>query len=668
MESMADDNVILQVSRYLSGRNGISMRKDILMRTNLFVCIVIVLGFVITSFVSYHSNRGIFKKDVERVSALTSEGIYHNIDSIFTKPMNVSLTMANDSLLKNFLSEEQSRLDDSEFINDMRQYLYAYKEKYSYDSVFLVSAKTNRYYHFNGLDRILTQGDPENVWYYNFLKSDIECSLNIDNDEAADNEITIFINCKIKDAQGNDMGVVGVGFRVDYLQELLREYEAKFDMRAYLVDGDGTIEVSTDKTGYHAEDLFLTCAYPDFKERIISEKEKSLSFWYSAPEGKGYVVTQYVPNLDWYLIVDNDTTGLDQQLAWQLFIGIVVIMAVVAFVLFMITRIIRKYNAQIIELTVAKEQEHKDVFQAATEQLYENIYELDITHNRAASESTEHYFESLGVPRNTPYEQALHLIAQRQIKEEYRDGYISTFKPANVLAAYEKGIESLTYDFMITNDGKSYYWMRITARIFRWNEDNSVRMFIYRQNIDAQKRQERQMLEQMQRDSLSGLYNKAATQQHIQRILEKAQDRFYAFFILDIDNFKLVNDTNGHAYGDMVIAEFADMLKRQFRAGDIVGRIGGDEYAVFVPVPSEQWAEEKADTLVRALRHECSDGERTCQISTSIGVAMAPRDGRDFETLYRNADAALYETKKKGKDGYTVYCEKKNGWKGTRGK
>ena len=173
-------------------------------------------------------------RDVERVSTLTSEGIYHQIDSIFTKPINISLTMANDSLLKTFLAEEEQSQGNTDFIENMRAYLLAYKNKYLYDSVFLVSTATNRYYHFSGLDRTLTPENPENDWYYTFLKAGQECTLNIDNDEAssANNEITVFINCDIKGPDDTTMGVVGVGFRVDHIQSLLREYEENFGVRA----------------------------------------------------------------------------------------------------------------------------------------------------------------------------------------------------------------------------------------------------------------------------------------------------------------------------------------------------------------------------------------------------------------------------------------------------
>lgn len=635
------------------------MKKDVLLRTNFFICIVIVLGFTLTALISYHSNNGIFMRDTEYISALTSEGIYHQIDSIFTKPINISLTMANDNLLKTFLAEEELRGDDEAFINTMRDYLFAYKEKYDYDSVFLVSTRTNRYYHFeNGVDRTLTKGNPENEWYYSFLKESKEYSLNIDNDEvqSANNEINIYINCKIFSPDGEVMGIVGVGFGVDTMQKMFKSYEESFQIRAYLVDENGAIEISTDQTGYKKTDLFQEPAFSQYKENILTNQNDTQSFWYSSEVKKGFLVSCYVPNLEWHLIIDNDTAELESALNRQFLIAMAVIVIVIGSVLLVITSIVRKYNAQIVNLTIEKEKVHRTVFQTETEKLYENIYELDITHNCAANEATQNYFVSLGVPPKTPYDRTLRVIAEQQIKEEYREGYIKTFSPDNVLRVYKEGQESLCYDFMTINDsGHDNYWMRITARIFYWEDDDSVRMLTYRQNIDSEKQKELLMAEKMQLDSLSGLYNKAATQELIRHLLQKSSDQFYAFFILDIDNFKNVNDSCGHAFGDRVIEDFAYKIKHEFREKDIVGRIGGDEFVAFAPIPSREWVENKAKTLSKTLSYEFSDSQSHCTVSASIGIAISTEAGMNFETLYQNADTALYQTKKNGKCGYTFY-------------
>lgn len=635
------------------------MKKNVLLKTNVFICIVIVLGFLLTSFISYYSNNGIFKKDIEHISRLTSEGIYHEIDSIFSKPINVSLAMANDNLLKTFLSEEETQGDNEEFIATMRDYLFAYKEKYNFDSVFLVSVKTNRYYHFDkGIDRVLTDDNPENEWYYSFLEDSREYSLNIDNDEVqlANNEINIFINCKIFSPEGEVMGIVGVGLGVDTMQEIFRNYEDTFQLRSYLVSNNGILEISTTKTGFEKTGFFAEEVYKEYKQAILSNTEGTQSYWYDSGGRTGFLLARYVPTLEWFLIIDNDTSALEASLNRQFAISVAVIAIVIGSVLFIITGIIHKYNAQIVSLTVEKEKMHRTIFQTETEKLYENISELDITHNRMANEATESYFESLGVPKKLPYDKALRIIAEKQIKEEYREGYIQTFSPDNVLRAYQEGLESLSYDFMLTNDnGYTYYWMRITARIFYWEEDKSVRMMTYRQNIDSEKQRELMMYEKMRRDSLTGLYNKAATQKLTRRLLKENPERSYAFFILDIDSFKNVNDTYGHAIGDQVIVDFAERIKRQFREEDIVGRIGGDEFAAFVPIPSKDWVETKAKALSQTLQYKYSNEQKSCFVSASIGVAVSPEAGTSFETLYQNADIALYQTKERGKNSYTVF-------------
>lgn len=336
---------------------------------------------------------------------------------------------------------------------------------------------------------------------------------------------------------------------------------------------------------------------------------------------------------------------------------ILIVIITILLVLITITSVIRRYNKKIIELTVATEKGHQAAFLQATEQLYENIYEFDITHNQAASEATAQYFESLGAPPDVPFDKALQIIAQKQIKEEYREGYINTFHPDKVLETFEGGKDNLQYDFMITTDGKTYYWMRITAHIFRWKEDNSVRMLVYRQNIDDQKRYELYMLEQMQRDSLTGLYNKVAAQEYVQKMLEQKPNCMFAFFILDIDYFKEVNDRLGHAEGDRVLVEFSQALAKQFEKDAVVGRIGGDEFIAFITVADSETAKECAEELLRALRKRTEGG---ISITASIGVALAVGRETDFENLYKKADFALYKAKKQGRDRYVITRVTKN--------
>lgn len=637
------------------------MGKRITWRANALICLIIIIGFALTCYISYHSNRETFEQDAQQVSALTSEGIAHEIDTQFTRPINVSLTMANDSLLKEYLAVELERAEDASYEASLSEYLEAYREKYGYDSVFLASAATKRYYHYDGINRMLERGDPENDWYYAFLEGDEEYALNIDNDEATDDAITVFINCRILDEAGSTLGIVGVGFRIDDLRDLFAKYEQQTDTSAYLVDGEGTIEVSTDGRDDGGVDLFSADGLAAFKDRALVSDGNMQRTWYDTDEGSGYLVSQYIPYLDWFLIVNRDTSTLDAQIARQFALAVLVIAAVIALVLVATTSVFRRCNRLIVEQTTIVEQKRKTIFQEAAEQLYDDIYEIDVTHDCAASEATEDYFESLGAPRNAPYSEAIAIVAEKQIAPDYRAGYLETFAPEAVLAAHRLGKENLVYEFKITDDGASYRWIRIYAHLFVWDEDGSVRMLVYRQNIDDEKRREQLLFEQMQRDSLTDLLNKAATQRHISDLLRDAPDTTFAFFIVDIDDFKGVNDRFGHSAGDTVLVRFADAARAQFRPYDVVGRIGGDEFVAFAPLPDEAAAAAKAGELVKALNMTVLTDAGPCTVSTSAGVAFGQGARTDFETLYRHADQALYRAKADGKNRFALYEEGSSG-------
>ena len=341
------------------------------------------------------------------------------------------------------------------------------------------------------------------------------------------------------------------------------------------------------------------------------------------------------------------------ELQQEMLRSAIIILLIILFILIVITRVIRTFNRQIIALTQSVEQEKRSIFKKATEELFDDIYELDITRNRPANEATVQYFMSLGAQANTPYDEALKIVAEKQIKEEFRQGYIDTFKPENVISAYEAGQDTLKYEFMMSTGG-AYFWMRITARILRQKSDGSLHMLTYRQNIDAEKRQENRLQELAQLDEMTGLLTKTATRRHIEHLLKEKPDQLYAFFILDIDTFKQANDLYDHAFGDSVIEQFAAVLRTQFREQDMIGRIGGDEFAVFIPVPDLAWVKTRAQQLLKALHYTHTAMGNSWGVSASIGIALTSREAQDFETLYRKADDALYMSKKNGRNNYTL--------------
>lgn len=290
----------------------------------------------------------------------------------------------------------------------------------------------------------------------------------------------------------------------------------------------------------------------------------------------------------------------------------------------------------------------------ATQGLYENIYELNITHNCAGSKETKKYFKGLGISADTPYDEVLQEIAKQQIKKEFMQGYIDTFNTKNVLEKFRNGINNLSYDFMITSNGKNYYWLRISARIFYWKYDDSVRMLTFRENIDKRKKMEFAA----KIDILTGLYNKKTVENFIEKILEEEENNNgkCVFIIIDVDYFKLANDYWGHSFGDKVLLQITEKLRKYFRSTDIIGRFGGDEFLVFLrDFYSIEWLKKKLNGLNKVLVENIESEGKICKISASIGAAVYPKTVASYEEMFEKADKELYIVKQNGRNGNSIY-------------
>ncbi|HKM35224.1 MAG TPA: diguanylate cyclase [Lachnospiraceae bacterium] len=162
-------------------------------------------------------------------------------------------------------------------------------------------------------------------------------------------------------------------------------------------------------------------------------------------------------------------------------------------------------------------------------------------------------------------------------------------------------------------------------------------------------------------DVLTDLYNKAATEREIKQYLAEHPNDKGLMLVLDIDNFKKINDTMGHAFGDEVLHTFGIQIRAQFRANDIVGRTGGDEFTVYVHDIKNHEAIQSQAKRIEEFFHNFQAGEYVKYSATaSIGAAIYPDDAHDFEGLYKAADHALYVAKRRGKNRLTFYGDENN--------
>ncbi len=156
-------------------------------------------------------------------------------------------------------------------------------------------------------------------------------------------------------------------------------------------------------------------------------------------------------------------------------------------------------------------------------------------------------------------------------------------------------------------------------------------------------------------DALTQLFNKNYTQEVIEQVLSKNEQNSHCFLILDLDDFKSINDTYGHALGDVVLAKVGSILKEQFRKEDIIGRIGGDEFVVFmVSVNDKEIVEQCIQNLLDVIHSLHVDQIQNYTFSMSIGACFYPNAGNDFMHLYKSADKELYKVKQSTKNGYSI--------------
>ena len=164
-------------------------------------------------------------------------------------------------------------------------------------------------------------------------------------------------------------------------------------------------------------------------------------------------------------------------------------------------------------------------------------------------------------------------------------------------------------------------------------------------------------------DQLTGLTNKVATERMITEYMENNKTERGVLFILDIDNFKKVNDTMGHAFGDTLLKTLGKEIRSEFRVTDIVGRTGGDEFMIFLKNITDDLIVEREANRINRFFHEFKAGDDYVKYSAtaSIGVAIFPEDGASFKDLYVSADQALYRAKKRGKNQLVFFNEDRYG-------
>lgn len=223
-----------------------------------------------------------------------------------------------------------------------------------------------------------------------------------------------------------------------------------------------------------------------------------------------------------------------------------------------------------------------------------------------------------------------------------------------------KNPQKKIYEFRAM-DGKKKktLWYRAYLASFASVDGNVFKIVGSFKNISKEVKEREVLSKKANVDFMTGLLNKNAMEKQVkERLLQKTTKPFRALLIIDADKFKRINDSLGHLAGDAVIQYIAKQIKKNFSSEDLVGRIGGDEFMVFLEAGSREEAIEKVVKVNKAVREPFTVEGINLQMSCSIGVVFEPENGTDYETIFSAADQALYDVKRSGRDHYALHVIK----------
>lgn len=270
--------------------------------------------------------------------------------------------------------------------------------------------------------------------------------------------------------------------------------------------------------------------------------------------------------------------------------------------------------------------------------------------------------------------------------------FYKNFDPAHLISLAEKNRSRIIMEYIREMPNDEKMWVRDEVNFLTEPMTGHLCITIAVYDIQSKKEEEQQLIRRSERDELTGLLNRASFRSLTDEMLLRNDDCMHALFMIDLDNFKLVNDTLGHPAGDLFLSKMSKILVDCFRSTDLIGRIGGDEFVVLMTnVTGKTFVEEKAYQLTKAFsalldaafdaasltrsedeldaalerginstasRHYPRTRSKP-RVSASIGISLFPKDGATREELYGHADEAMYKVKLSGKNHYLFYDDMK---------
>lgn len=304
--------------------------RHVSIRTKLAIGLSLLLlaSFAAINVINYLVSKASVRNSIITESLPSiSDNIYLEIHKSLLVPTHVSSLMANDTFIKDWI------LDGEEDMTRIIKYLRVIKYRYGFDSAFLISDRTGRYYHYQGVQKIISPDDPHDVWYYQFMAMDVNSDLDVDTDQAAANRLTIFINHRLEDYSGNFLGVTGVGLSMDSIGQLFHDIQTAYHKTVYMVDDQGLVQLHPDSSLVGSANIRDMPGLAENADIVLTPSDQPTLVEYDADHRHMLLMARYIPEFNWFLMVEQDEGqamgGLKSNFVRNLGIGFLVTAAVI---------------------------------------------------------------------------------------------------------------------------------------------------------------------------------------------------------------------------------------------------------------------------------------------------------------------------------------------------
>lgn len=262
----------------------------------LFVSIVILLSFGVSTFSSIFSLGQMVEQNSEKEAAIFVRDVEGEIVDSFSSAADISQTI-NNTFMRNVISKRDA-MTESEVSGIVGEYLNEIKNRFHYDTAFLIMDKTKEYFtEFGRIKKLNLEGEDDS-WYPNFIKSNKEIELNVDNDQANDNRITVYVNLLMRDEAGKTIGVCGVGHTLDALNTTIDNFEKERSLSICLADSNGVIKLA-------GNDSLCGNKLPAYLQSYLDYYDHTQEYIYDKSGTDGYIIAKYIKDYDWYVIIEH---------------------------------------------------------------------------------------------------------------------------------------------------------------------------------------------------------------------------------------------------------------------------------------------------------------------------------------------------------------------------